>query len=47
MRDGGTDKTKAAIHARAKELAAQAPPLTAKQIVQLQSIFANRSVGVT
>ena len=39
------DTTTAAIRRRAKELADQAPPLTAQQVLLLRSIFANRAGG--
>jgi hypothetical protein len=39
------DPTRAAIRNRAQELADQAPPLTAQQILLLRFIFANRTGG--
>lgn len=38
-------KTEAAIERRAVELAAQAPPLTARQIAGLREIFSNPAGG--
>jgi|KBSSwiStaDraftv2_1062776.scaffolds.fasta_scaffold3437353_1 hypothetical protein len=35
----------ASIRRRAKELADQAPPLTAQQVLLLRAIFANRAGG--
>ncbi len=39
------DTTMAAIRRRAQELADQAPPLTAQQVLVLRAIFANRAGG--
>jgi predicted DNA-binding transcriptional regulator AlpA len=47
---GGGDfspDVEAAIERRAAELAAKAPPLTARQIAQLREIFANPAGGST
>ena len=39
------DKTMAAIRRRAQELADQSPALTARQVLLLRSVFANRAGG--
>jgi hypothetical protein len=39
------DKTRTAIRRRAQELADQAPPLSARQVLLLRAIFANRAGG--
>jgi hypothetical protein len=39
------DKTIAAIQRRARELADQAPPLTAQQVLLLRAVFAKRAGG--
>jgi hypothetical protein len=44
-REGPDTEKLAAIRRRAKELADQAPPLTAQQILLLRSIFANQAGG--
>lgn len=40
-----TDTTTAAIRRRAKELADNAPPLTAQQVLLLRAVFANPAGG--